>query len=77
MADAGGAVYLLSSYQSSEQRWRRREGGKGAGSDTPGRMKGLTKGNTLFQRKYQLLPPTAPLAGMLCERLKTSEVEDR
>lgn len=53
------------------------EAGEGAGSDTPGRMKGLTKGNTLFQRKYQLLPPTAPLAGMLCERLKKSEVEDR
>lgn len=27
MADAGGAVYLLSSYQSREQRWRGRGGG--------------------------------------------------
>lgn len=27
MADAGGAVYLLSSYQSGQQRWRCRGGG--------------------------------------------------
>lgn len=29
MADAGGVVYLLSSYQSGKERWGRREGERG------------------------------------------------
>lgn len=31
MADAGGVVYLLSSYQSGKERWGHREGERGEG----------------------------------------------
>lgn len=53
MADAGGVVYLLSSYQSGKERRGHWEGERGEREIY--RRKGKTKGNTLFQQKQQLL----------------------
>ena len=56
MADAGGAVYLLSSYQSSQQRWRRKGGG--------GARKRYTEEGESHDEREHLVPvkitPSAP-----------------
>lgn len=79
MADAGGAVYLLSSYQSAQQRRRSRGGGAA--------WERYTEEDESHDKRDHLVPeeilpfaslphlrhPIVPLAGIL---LEISEVED-